>query len=149
MITVTLTFDTFAAAASALALVAGTSGHSTVKPTAPPDPTPPTKSKAEKTAKEQPVVDTQREAQASASAAAEPSAAKMQADASPAADEAPLDYDVLRKAVFELAAKSRDAASAVNAQFGVKTMKDLPEGQRREALAAVQQALADLVAEPA
>lgn len=149
MITVTLTFDTAAAAASALALVAGTSGHPTVKPSAPPDPAPPAKPKAEKTAAPSPAP----EAQPSAPAAAEPSAVKTQADASPEKaatdDEKPLDYDVLRKAVFELAAKSRDAAAAVNTQFGVKTMKDLPAERRREALAAVQKALADLVAEPA
>lgn len=78
-------------------------------------------------------------------AAAEPAAAPApRAEPSAPADEGPLDYAVLQKAVFQLAGKSRDAAAAVNAAFGVKTMKELPEARRREALAAVNAKIAEL-----
>lgn len=58
-----------------------------------------------------------------------------------------LAYEVLQKAVFALAGKSKAAALEVNASFGVKTMKDLPVDRRREALAAVNAKLASLETE--
>jgi hypothetical protein len=51
---------------------------------------------------------------------------------------------VLQKAVFTLAGKSREAAAAVAASFGVKTFKDLPSDKWADALAAVNAKLAEL-----
>ena len=65
----------------------------------------------------------------------------------PAKEEAPaatIEYPVLQKAVFELAGKSRDAAAAVAASFGVKTFKDLDAGKWGEALVAVKAKIAEL-----
>lgn len=95
--------------------------------------------KAEKPAK---VVKSEPAAPAADTAAAEPKA-DVPAPDEPA-DEAPLDYAVLQKAVFALAGKSRDAALALNTQFGVKNMRELPEGKRHAALAAAQAKLAEL-----
>lgn len=55
-------------------------------------------------------------------------------------------YPTLQKAVFALAGKSREAAAAVAASFGVKTFKELPETKWGDALAAVNAKLADLEA---
>lgn len=55
-----------------------------------------------------------------------------------------VDYPTLQKAVFTLAGKSRDAAAALAASFGVKTFKELPESKWAEALAAVQAKTAEL-----
>lgn len=134
MIQVTLTFTSIAAAIAALGALPGVDAAlATVKDT--PKPTV-EKPKAEKTA-----------ASPAATPAVDSAPAKPKADAAsqePAADEGVLDYAVLQKAVFALAGKSRDAALEVNQQFGVKTMKELPEGKRREALAAVNAKLASL-----
>ncbi len=80
-----------------------------------------------------------------AAPAADTSAAETKADAPEVkAEEGVLDYAVLQKAVFALAGKSKEAALEVNSKFGVKTMKDLPESKRREALAAVNAKIAEL-----
>lgn len=55
-----------------------------------------------------------------------------------------VEYPVLQKAVFALAGKSRDAAAAVAASFGVKTFKDLDAARWGEALAAVNAKIAEL-----
>lgn len=55
-----------------------------------------------------------------------------------------VEYAVLQKAVFALAGKSREAAAAVAAGFGVKTFKDLPADKWADALAAVNAKLAEL-----
>ena len=76
-------------------------------------------------------------------------AAGGSAQGTPAASDASstvLDYKVLQAAVFKLAGKSPDAARAINTQFGVKSMKDLPEDKRREALAVVEAKIAELEA---
>lgn len=64
--------------------------------------------------------------------------------ASTASSSAPVEYPVLQKAVFALAGKSREAAAAVAASFGVKTFKELPEAKWADALAAVQAKTAEL-----
>lgn len=62
----------------------------------------------------------------------------------PAATTAPaIKYDDLKAAVFKLAGKSRDAAIALNKQFGVSTMKELDAARWPEALAAVNAKLAE------
>ena len=64
-------------------------------------------------------------------------------EAAPALDAAPaVDYPTLQKAVFALAGKSREAAAAIAAQFGVKTFKELPESAWAGALEAVTERLA-------
>lgn len=55
-----------------------------------------------------------------------------------------VDYPTLQKAVFTLAGKSREAAAAVAASFGVKTFKDLPADKWAAAFAAVNTKLAEL-----
>lgn len=70
--------------------------------------------------------------------------AQEDAPASTAATVEKIEYPVLQKAVFALAGKSRDAAVAVSASFGVKTFKDLPEEKWADALAAVNAKLAEL-----
>ena len=74
------------------------------------------------------------------------SAKKPAKTAAPAQAEAPaaIDYPTLQKAVFALAGKSRDAASAVAASFGVKTFKELPADKWADALAAVNAKIAEL-----
>lgn len=62
--------------------------------------------------------------------------------AAPAASS--IDYATLQKAVFALAGKSREAAAAVAASFGVKTFKELDADKWGEALGAVQEKLAEL-----
>lgn len=57
---------------------------------------------------------------------------------------AAIDYPTLQKAVFALAGKSRDAASAVAASFGVKTFKELPADKWADALAAVNAKIEEL-----
>lgn len=65
-----------------------------------------------------------------------------EATAAPAASS--IDYATLQKAVFALAGKSRESAAAVAASFGVKTFKELPQDKWGDALAAVQEKLAEL-----
>lgn len=78
----------------------------------------------------------------SAAPAAAPAAAETKADAP--AGEAPLDYAVLQKAVFELCKVDQNAALAVLTTFKVKKADQIPEGDRRKALAAFEAKLADL-----
>lgn len=78
--------------------------------------------------------------------AAEPSAPAAPA-ASTASSDAPapsVDYPTLQKAVFTLAGKSREAASAVAQSFGVKTFKELDASKWADALAAVNAKIAEL-----
>lgn len=75
--------------------------------------------------------------------AAAPSAPEAPA-ASTASSSEPVEYPVLQKAVFALAGKSREAAAAVAAGFGVKTFKELPSEQWGAALEAVNAKLAEL-----
>jgi hypothetical protein len=94
-----------------------------------------------------------------ASSAAASGANEGNAAAGPSAQEAPaaqtassdepstsVDYPTLQKAVFALAGKSRDAATAVASSFGVKTFKELPEAKWAAALVAVNAKLAELEA---
>lgn len=57
---------------------------------------------------------------------------------------ASVEYPVLQKAVFALAAKSREAATALVAEFGVKTFKELDPSKWADALAAVNAKLAEV-----
>lgn len=83
-------------------------------------------------------------ASSTAGSAEKASTAKQPADANakpaetPSGDEGELPYEVLQKAVYKLAGIDPAVCKEINASFGVKTMKDLPAGKRREALAAVQ-----------
>jgi peptidoglycan DL-endopeptidase CwlO len=65
-----------------------------------------------------------------------------EATAAPAASS--IDYATLQKAVFALAGKSRESAAQVASSFGVKTFKELPQDKWGDALAAVQEKLAEL-----
>jgi hypothetical protein len=76
--------------------------------------------------------------------AAAGSSAQEAPAASTASSSAPVEYPLLQKAVFALAGKSREAAAAVAAGFGVKTFKELPADKWGEALGAVQEKLAEL-----
>lgn len=64
----------------------------------------------------------------------------------PAAAPATVDYPTLQKAVLALAGKSRDAAAAIAASFGVKTFKELAQDKWADALEAVNERLAILEA---
>ena len=66
----------------------------------------------------------------------------VEATTSSAKPSASVDYPTLQKAVFALAGKSRDAAAAVAASFGVKTFKELDASKWSDALVAVNSALA-------
>ena len=101
--------------------------------------------KADKPKAEKPKAEPKAEVAADPKPAAEPSAPEAPA-ASTASSSAPIEYPVLQKAVFALAGKSRDAAAAVAAGFGVKTFKELPADQWGAALAAVNDKLAELEA---
>ena len=71
--------------------------------------------------------------------------AQAQAAAADQSEPAPsVDYPTLQKAVFTLAAKSRDAAAAVAKSFGVRTFKELPADKWADALIAVNAKLAEL-----
>lgn len=104
----------------------------------------PGKPKAEKSPTPAPTPAAPAPTQPTAEAAQAAAPAPKAEPSAPVADEGPLEYAVLQKAVFTLAGKSRDAAAAINASFGVKTMKELPEAKRREALAAVNAKIAEL-----
>ena len=154
MITITLNFKTIEAARKALleipssALVGGPEpepGAEAPKPA----PAPAAASgKATAKAGAAPGKTAAEKAPAAESVAAEPPASTAAA-ASPAPAPAPapaatIEYTVLQKAVFTLAGKSREAAAAVAASFGVKTFKDLPADKWADALAAVNAKLAEL-----
>lgn len=93
------------------------------------------KPKAEKTASPPAAVASSQPETAAASPASSP-----EASPSPAA----VEYSVLQKAVFTLAGKSREAAAAVAASFGVKTFKELDATRWAEALAAVNAKIAEV-----
>ena len=63
-----------------------------------------------------------------------------------AAAPAAVDYPTLQKAVLALAGKSREAAAAIAASFGVKTFKELTKDKWADALEAVNERLAILEA---
>ncbi len=94
-------------------------------------------------------LDAKKEAAKPATAATQPTAEAAVADApAPKAENSDvkpdsIEYPVLQKAVFALAAKSREAASALAASFGVKTFKELPAEKWGDALAAVNAKLAE------
>lgn len=76
-----------------------------------------------------------------------PVAAPAPAIAAPAEAPAPaaapeVEYAVLQKAVFALAGRSREAAAAIAAHFGVKTFKELEAARWGDALEAVNERLA-------
>jgi len=71
--------------------------------------------------------------------------AQAQAAVAVPAEAAPsVDYLTLQKAVFALAAKSREAAAAVAQSFGVRTFKELPADKWADALTAVNAKLSEL-----
>ena len=150
MITVTLNFKTIEAARKALleipssALVGGPEPEAEAPKPAPA----PAAASGKATAKggAAPGKTVAEKAPAAESVAAEPPASTAAAS-SPAPAPAPaptIEYTVLQKAVFTLAGKSREAAAAVAASFGVKTFKDLPADKWADALAAVNAKLAEL-----
>jgi hypothetical protein len=104
--------------------------------------------KADKPKADKPKAEPKAEVAADPKPAAEPSAPEAPAAQTASSSEASpsVDYPVLQKAVFALAGKSRDAAAAVAAGFGVKTFKELPADQWGDALAAVNAKLAELEA---
>lgn len=142
MITVTLTFTSIDAAVRALreipeSALAGAQVEAPVAKEDSPDPKPVKASRASKTAVEP--------AAAQLQPTAKHEEAQAQAAADAPAETAPsVDYLTLQKAVFTLAGKSREAAAAVAASFGVKTFKDLPADKWADALAAVNAKLAEL-----
>lgn len=133
MLTITLTFKSIEAARAALLEIPSSSlvGGDTVGVEAP---------KATKAEKAKPA------AAPVASASAPSTTPKPEPEATTSSEKpsASVDYPTLQKAVFALAGKSRDAAAAVAASFGVKTFKELPEAKWAEALAAVQTATASV-----
>lgn len=74
--------------------------------------------------------------------AAETSAPPAAAAASPS--DAVVDYKTLQKAVFALAAKSREAVTGQAAKFGVTTFKDLDQSRWAEALSSIGAALDEI-----
>ena len=147
MITITLNFKSIEAARQALldipssALVGGPEPEAEAPKPAPDQeaeaPKPVKASRASKTAAE-PVV-AQPQTTAGREEAPAPAAAAAQTGPAPS-----VDYPTLQKAVFTLAGKSREAAAAVAASFGVKTFKDLPSDKWADALTAVNAKLAEL-----
>lgn len=75
--------------------------------------------------------------------AAAPKAAPKPAPA-PAPAPASIEYGVLQKAVFELAAKDKPKAMSLLQQFGVKSFRELAPERYVDALAAVQAAEAEV-----
>lgn len=102
--------------------------------------------KADKPKAEKPKAEPKPEVAADPKPVAEPSEPEAPAAQTASSSEASpsVDYPVLQKAVFALAGKSRDAAAAVAAGFGVKTFKELPADQWADALATVNAKLAEL-----
>lgn len=76
-------------------------------------------------------------------------AAAAKADAPEQKAKPSVEYPVLQKAVFDLAAKSREAVMEVAATFGVKTFKELSADRYAEALEAVKAKHASLTEEVA
>lgn len=84
------------------------------------------------------------EGNAAAASTPAPAAETSTSPASSSASSPSVDYPTLQKAVFALAGKSREAAAAVAASFGVKTFKELDASKWGDALGAVQEKLAEL-----
>lgn len=163
MIAITLNFKSIEAARQALldipssALVGGPAPEAEVKApketaarkAAPAATSPATATKAAAPAEKTPASDTSATTSSAAAsgvdegngAAASTPAPAAETSTSPASS---VDYPTLQKAVFALAGKSREAAAAVAAGFGVKTFKELPQDKWGEALGAVQEKLAEL-----
>lgn len=142
MITVTLTFRSIDEAVRALreipeSALAGAQVAAPVAKDDSPDPKLVKASRASKTAPEPAVAQPQPTAKHEEAQA--PAAAADQSEPAPS-----VDYPTLQKAVFTLAGKSREAAAAVAASFGVKTFKDLPADKWAAAFAAVTAKLAEL-----
>jgi hypothetical protein len=95
-----------------------------------------------------PKAEKSKEVAADPKPAAEPSTPEAPAAQTASSDEpaTSVDYPTLQKAVFALAGKSREAAASVAASFGVKTFKELDASKWGDALAAVNDKLADLEA---
>lgn len=129
---VTLEFESAAAAALALNLLDGYARGDIAK----------TKPEVEKPKAEKPKAEKPK-----AEVPTGPAVVQEDPKQEPAKEEAPaatVEYPVLQKAVFALAGKSRDAAAAVAASFGVKTFKELDAGKWGEALEAVKAKTAEL-----
>ena len=148
MITITLHFKSIEAARKALleipssALVGGPEPEAEAPKSAPA----PAAASGKATAKggAAPGKTAAEKAPAAESVAAEPPALTAAASSPAPAPTPTIEYTVLQKAVFTLAGKSREAAAAVAASFGVKTFKDLPADKWADALAAVNAKLAEL-----
>jgi hypothetical protein len=132
MHTITLSFPTLTELAAAVARIAGA-------PAATVEAAPAPKPKAEKPALS--VV-----AAASVEAAPTPAPSPAPAAAAPVADKAAsgVDYPTLQKAVFKLVGIDKAAAAAVAAALNTPTFKVLPAERFAEALAAVEEKLAEL-----
>lgn len=78
-----------------------------------------------------------------------PTAVAAKADVPEQKAKPSVEYPVLQKAVFDLAAKSREAVMEVAATFGVKTFKELSADRYAEALEAVKAKHASLTEEVA
>lgn len=141
MITITLQFKTHYAALAALAAIPANElvGDPRPEPEATPAPKP---TRAAKPAAQAP--DATSPATAPAPAAPVETAPTPASDTTPPAAAPSVEYPVLQKAVFALAGKSRDAAAAVAASFGVKTFKELDSTKWADALAAVNAKLAEV-----
>lgn len=143
---ITLNFASAAEAAAALnrlvgpkteaeaALAQPLPGKETAKPEVAKDPKP----KAETTAKPTAAAKTETPAATPASAGTD------QTDAPDKGETAPLEYEVLQKAVFKLASKDKARIPPLLAQFGVTHFKEVPAEKRAEALAAVNEVIAAL-----
>lgn len=113
-------------------------GQPTAKAAAP-------KKTAAESAPAAPAVEAPAQASTAATEGNAQAAVAVSAPAAPAASPASsVEYPVLQKAVFALAGKSREAAAAVVASYGVKTFKELPQDKWGEALGVVQEKLAEL-----
>ena len=127
MIEVTMTFETAAEAADALARIAGTSNVAVEVAAGKP-----TKAEKAEAPKEEPAATT-------SSAKPSESAAKTAAEGP-----ATISYDDLKKGIVQLAAKSPDTMRAICAEFGVKTFQGTPEDVWPKALKRVQEEIAKL-----
>jgi hypothetical protein len=152
MIQVTLSFNSIAAAVAELSKIdpaALSATHATEVVTKEPQvgkPAPATQAKpaAGKT--------TAKAADAPASTASAPAPVAAQSaetaqPASTAAEAPPIDYALLKAAVFELSGKNQPKVAEIAAAFGVKTFKDLAPAKWADALAAVKAALAPAAVE--
>lgn len=163
MIAITLNFKSIEAARQALldipssALVNGPAPEAEVevpkqtaaRKAAPAATSPATATKAAASEEKTPASDTSATTSSAAASGASEGNVAAASTPAPAAETSTspvssVDYPTLQKAVFALAGKSREAAAAVAAGFGVKTFKELPADKWGEALGAVQEKLAEL-----